>query len=276
MSALSIQIGGTESELMSLPDGSWSHQQCELAPGEYTPVVIAVNHRGARTVKQGEAFTVAGCEGHAPDLSISASSVQGDCIHLQGTAQDADGDDFTLTLAIDADAPTTLAVAPNGGWSHDRCELSQGLHTVVATAVDATGLRATAQKTFRVHAEENNHPPEVLVVGMGVRDDCVSLDGTALDPDGDALSMRIFIDGQSEAVAAPDGLGHWSHSHCGLEPGDHEAVVTAEDGGGLKDSTRLQFRVDAEAGGCTTGGSSQAVLLVAMLLTAMLWRRLFA
>lgn len=349
LSSLTIELDGIETELSAGTNGSWSHTQCDLSPGNHSPVVTATNDRGARTVKQGEEFTIDGCgnlapqvvivdistgedcvsltgtandpdgdflsttiafddepastlplipggvwdhqrcgmsEGShtakvsavdpdgledsadarfeiappgAPSVSMKEPVVNGDCVNLEGTATDPEGQSLTAVVRIDTGIPAEVSLAPDGTWTHQFCSLEPGSHAATLTATDPTGLSATVERTFVIRSTDENQPPQVSIDDLEVDGDCVNLDGTATDPDGDSLSLVATIDQTRSDIDPPDALGRWSHSRCGLEEGEYRLQVSATDPGGLQASDWSDFSISAGksgGGGCFVSGEN--------------------
>ena len=174
--------------------------------------------------------------------------------------------DNTLTLTGTAEANSTVKVYDGatllgtatangtGAWSYTTAALSNGAHSLTATATDAAGntgvastaLAVTIDTTAPVAPTIASFSTDSGVVGDGItNDNTLTLTGTA-----EANSTVKVYDGATLlGTATANGTGAWSYTTAALTNGAHSLTATATDAAGNTGvaSTALAVTIDTTA-----------------------------
>lgn len=125
-------------------------------------------------------------------------------VSITANAGDADGNLASVTLRIDGNLIGTLNTPPFSWDASYLNALSVGPHALVLEATDSEGLSAQASQSITVRSAVNHKPSVVFTFPKDgeVLPNLSSVDVTvdATDPDGDALRVQMYIDGQLLAV----------------------------------------------------------------------------
>ena len=174
--------------------------------------------------------------------------------------------DNTLTLTGTAEANSTVKVYDgatllgsatangSGAWTYTTAALTNGAHSLTATATDAAGntgvastaLAVTIDTTAPVAPTISSFSTDSGVVGDGItNDNTLTLTGTA-----EANSTVKVYDGATllGSVTA-NGTGAWSYTTAALSNGAHSLTATATDAAGNTGvaSTALSVTIDTTA-----------------------------
>ena len=173
-----------------------------------------------------------------------------------GVVGDGITNDNTLTLTGTAEANSTVKVydgatllgsaAANGtgAWSYTTAALSNGAHSLTATATDAAGNTGAAS-TLAVTIDTT--APVAPSIGSGV---IVSTNAVALTGTAEANSSIKIYDGATLlGSATANGSGAWSYTTAALSNGTHNLTATATDAAGNTGvaSTVLAVTIDTAA-----------------------------
>ena len=161
-----------------------------------------------------------------------------------GTVGDHITNDNTLTLTGTAEANSTVKVYDgatllgsatangSGAWSYTTAALSNGAHSLTATATDAAGntgaassaLSVTIDTTAPVAPAIASFSTDSGVVGDGItNDNTLTLTGTA-----EANSTVKVYDGATLlGSATANGTGAWTYTTAALSSGAHSLTATA-------------------------------------------------
>ena len=185
---------------------------------------------------------------------------------IAGTIGDGITNDNTLTLTGTAEANSTVklydgatllgSVTANGSgaWSFTTAALSNGTHSLTATATDAAGntgvastaLSVTVDTTAPVAPAITSFSTDTGTIGDGItNDNTLTLTGTA-----EASSTVKLYDGATLlGSATANGSGAWSFTTAALTNGTHSLTATATDAAGNTGvaSTALSVTVDTTA-----------------------------
>ena len=125
----------------------------------------------------------------------------------------------------------------SGAWSYTTAALSNGAHSLTATATDAAGntgaastaLAVTIDTTAPVAPTIASFSPDSGVVGDHItNDNTLTLTGTA-----EANSTVKVYDGATLlGSAVANGSGAWSYTTAALSNGAHNLTATATDAAG--------------------------------------------
>ena len=239
--------------------GAWSYTTAALTNGTHSLTATATDAAGNTGVASSAlAVTIDTTAPVAPTVaSFSTDS---------GVVGDGLTNDNTLTLTGTAEANSTVKVYDgatllgsavangSGAWSYTTAALTNGGHTLTATATDAAGntgvassaLAVTIDTTAPVAPTIASFSTDSGVVGDNItNDNTLTLTGTA-----EANSTVKLYDGATllgSAVAS--GSGAWSYTTAALTNGTHSLTATATDAAGNTGvaSTALAVTIDTTA-----------------------------
>ena len=227
--------------------GNWTFTSASsLSDGSHSVKATATDAAGNTSVDSAtNTFTVDTTPPTAPVVSTpaDASSTNDTTPTVTGTAEA----NSTVTVYFDGSSAGTTTANGAGNWSFTSASsLSDGAHTVKATATDALGNTSvdSATNTFTV----DTTPPVAPVVltpadGSLTNDNTPTVTGTA-----EANStVTVYFDGSSAGTTTANGAGNWSFtSASSLSDGAHAVKATATDalGNTSVDSATNTFTVD--------------------------------
>ena len=222
-------------------DGNWTYAfSPALADDSYTVAATATDAAGNESASNSVNFTVDTTAPGAPVISAPADgALTGDSTPgISGTAEP----NSTVEVSIDGTPVGTATADGNGDWTFTpSTPLSDGSHTVSATATDAAGntSAASSTNTFTVDAGD-----PVVVISTPANGSTTS-DSTPLltfgVTDNSNTTTTCTIDnGTPFACESGDDLPT-------LNDGSHTLVVTATDGAGNSAGDTTTFTVDTTA-----------------------------
>jgi hypothetical protein len=223
-------------------DGSWSHTPTTaLGEGSHTAVATATDAAG-NTASDSTTFTV---DTAAPSVAITTpangSTTNDSTPDITGTSDVGSG---TVMLSIDDAAPVTVATGADGSWSYTpAASLTDGDHTVTATASDEAGNTATASSTFTV----DTTAPTVAITepadGSTTNDPTPAISGTSDIVHG---TIMLTLDNGSPVSVETGADGSWTSTPTeALSNGEHTAVASATDEANNTATDETSFMVDA-------------------------------
>ena len=239
--------------------GAWSYTTAALSNGAHSLTATATDAAGNTGVASTAlAVTVDTTAPVAPSIaSFSTDS---------GAVGDHITNDNTLTLTGTAEANSTVKVYDgatllgsatangSGAWSYTTAALSNGAHSLTATATDAAGntgvassaLSVTIDTTAPVAPAIASFSTDSGMVGDGItNDNTLTLTGTA-----EANSTVKVYDGATLlGSATANGSGAWSFTTAALSNGAHSLTATATDAAGNTGaaSSALSVTIDTTA-----------------------------
>lgn len=234
-------------------DGHWTVGAPELRDGTYTATAVATDGAGnSSATSSSVTFTV---DTSAPDAPVVTEPADGSSTDdteppVAGTAPE---DAVTVDITIDGPGgPHSIRSVPvtDGAWSVDLTDegvtLSEGTHTVTATATDAAGNISgpSAPVDFAV---DTTTPAAPVITrpthGSTIGDTTPTVTGTG-EP---GATVEVTVDGEvvDTTTVAPDGI--WSlEVREPLGIGAHTVTATQTDPSGhtSPDSDPVVFEVD--------------------------------
>ncbi len=245
---VTVIVDGAAVETVT-PDGqgNWSFTpDFALADGSHSVKAIATDMAGNTSVDSNtNTFTVDATPPDAPVVITPAngSSTRFSTPALSGTAES----NSTVTVIVDGIVLGTTIADGSGNWSFVQpSQLTEGSHTVRATAADAVGNTSVDSNTNNFTVDIT--PPAAPAVstpanGSGTNDNTPAYLGTA-----EANStVTVFSDGTAQGTTTADGAGNWSFTQLTpLTDGPHSVKATAADAAGNTsvDSNTNSFTVD--------------------------------
>ena len=133
---------------------SWSASidTTQLANGAHTITVTSTDASGLTATTE-EPITVSNSVA-TPSVSITqpaAGSTVSGTVPVSGTASETGGSISQVQVSVDGGTPVTATGTSSWSASIDTTQLSNGAHTITATATDASGVTATASETVTVN-----------------------------------------------------------------------------------------------------------------------------
>ena len=183
-----------------------------------------------------------------------------------GVVGDGITNDNTLTLTGTAEANSTVKIYDgatllgsatangSGAWTYTTAALTNGAHSLTATATDAAGNTGVASTALAVTIDTTAPVAPIIasfstdsgVVGDGItNDNTLTLTGTA-----EANSTVKVYDGATLlGSATANGTGAWTYTTAALSNGAHSLTATATDAAGNTGvaSTALAVTIDTTA-----------------------------
>jgi large repetitive protein len=251
--------------------GAWNFTLGSLADGDHSLTATATDAAGnVGAPSAALTFTVDTQPPAAPAAMDDAAIVNG----FVGAANDTAAQVLTGTAEAGStvavyDGTTALGTAvadASGAWTFTLGSLSDGSHSLTATATDAAGNvgAASTALTFTVDTQPPAAPTGLadaaVVNGFvnGVRDTTTqALTGTA-----EAGSTVTVYDGATKlGTALVDAAGAWSFTLGALADGDHSLTATATDPAGNvgAPSAALAFTVDTQPPAAPAGLADAAI-----------------
>jgi hypothetical protein len=178
-----------------------------------------------------------------PSVSISspsAGALVSGAITVSGSASSTAGIG-SVSVQVDSSAAVTASGTTSWSQSVDTTALSDGSHTITATAIDSVGRSISASVSVTV----SNAPPSVSIsspqAGATVSS-TVTISGFASSPAG-ITSVLVQVD--SNAPVTASGTNGWSTTidTTTLTGGAHTITATATDSLGRSSSTSISVTV---------------------------------
>ena len=175
-------------------------------------------------------------EGQPPSVSIASATATGNAVTVSGTASVPTGSIASVTVRLDGRFPQPSKTASGtSDWSVTFDNLpSDAFYVPVAIATDNDGATASVSgKPVAVGSPPANLPPSVAINSASVTDDCVTVAGSASDPEGQLASVDVQLGSRGRKNAT---LSHntFKYQECGLPPGTYTTNAQATDNAGAK------------------------------------------
>ncbi|WP_426745386.1 Ig-like domain-containing protein [Myxococcus faecalis] len=233
--------------------GTWSVPVATpLDDGPHTVTATATDTSG-NTATDTNTFTVDTGTSVAVTTPAEGAVLTNPVVTYSGTGEPG----ATVTVTVDGTVVGTVTVGAGGTWSVPvATPLTDGAHSVTATAEDTNGNTATDTNTFTVDATTSvavTTPAEGAVLTNPV----VTYSGTA-EP---GATVTVTVDGTviDTVTAGPDGS--WSLPVAApLDDGSHTVSVTATDTSGNTATDSNTFTVDTGTNVAVTTPAEGAVL----------------
>jgi poly(hydroxyalkanoate) depolymerase family esterase len=173
-------------------------------------------------------------ENQPPSISISSAQVTGNSISVNGTASAPTGSVANVTVRLDGRFPQPSKNASGtSNWAVTFDNLhTDAIYVPVATAKDNDG--ATTDITgspITIGSPPPNAPPSVTINSAAVSGDCITVAGTASDPEGQLASVEVGLGtrGRKPAALSQD---KFKYQECGLPGGTYSTRAQATDRAG--------------------------------------------
>ncbi|WP_425334798.1 adventurous gliding motility protein AgmC [Myxococcus stipitatus] len=234
-------------------NGSWSVPGVSsLGDGPHSVTATAEDEAG-NTATDTNAFTVDTSTAVSISTPVDGSVINNAVVTYSGTAEPG----ATVTVSVDGTVVGTTTAAANGTWSVPGvATLSEGPHSVTATAEDEAGNTASDTNTFTVNTQTSvsiTTPADGAVLTDGV----VTYSGTAEA----GATVTVSVDGNIVGTVTAAANGTWSLPvPATLVDGPHSVTATADDGSGNTATDTNTFTVNTQTSVSITTPADGAVL----------------
>ncbi|MBZ4331842.1 Ig-like domain-containing protein [Corallococcus sp. AS-1-12] len=227
--------------------GAWSCTSSTLSDGSHTITATARDAAGnTGPASTAVAFTV---DSIAPVAPVIAAPTAGQVLATQtpvlsGTAEA----NSTVTVREGTTVLCTTTANGSGAWSCTSSTLSQGSHTVTATARDAAGNTGPASTAVPVTVD--TVAPVAPAITAPIANQTVATQTPVLSGTAEANSTVTVREGTTVlCTATANASGAWSCNSSTLTDGSHSITATARDAAGNTGpaSTAVPFSVDTTA-----------------------------
>ena len=180
------------------------------------------------------------------DISVSitsptdGSTINNSSFTISGTASGTD----LASVAVQVDG-THVIVTGTTNWSAPSGTLSDGIHTIIATASDNMGH--TASKTIHVTTDITSPTATITSPSSGayVYTSATTISGTAFDSISGIQKVEVKVDSNTFQTAT--GTTSWTFNTGSLSDGSHTMQVRATDNvGNIFTGTQTTFNVDTK------------------------------
>jgi poly(hydroxyalkanoate) depolymerase family esterase len=171
-----------------------------------------------------------------PSVSIASASASGTSITVTGSASTSAGSIMEVAVRLDGQFPQPQKIASGTtAWTVIFDNLANNENYVpVATAKDNDGLTASVKgNPVTVGSPPPNAPPVVAIDNVSVSGDCVTVRGTASDPDDQVAKVEVHLTTRGFKPAALSQTSY-QFQECGLPAGTFSTQAQATDNLGAK------------------------------------------
>jgi hypothetical protein len=245
--------GNTLCTAIVQPDGTWScTPSTPLDPGSYTITAVETSSTATSPASAPVTFTVTDTTAPAPPIVTSptdGSTTTDNTPAISGTAEAGS----TVTVH-DTDGTTVLCITTADGSGNWTCTpgtpMSEGLHTITATATDASNNTSAASTPVDFTIDSIAPGAPVITsptTGSTTNDTTPPISGTA---EQDSHVTVYDTDGSTVlCTTTADGSGNWSCDSAVLAQGSHTITATSTDDAGNTSpaSPPVTFTVDSIA-----------------------------
>ena len=264
------QVGSVKADA----SGNWSLTTAALKDGAHSFTATASTSStaaaAAATASPTSAALAVTIDTTAPTAPVLKANSVVDTNHvlLSGTAEAGS----SITVYDGSTLVGTGTAGTNGSWSITTNSLSNGTHTLTATATDVAGNASAASQSVKPVISTPTSPPPTApkiasfsndsgTVGDNItNDNTLTLKGTAVAN----ATVKVFDGTTQVGSIKADGNGNWSVTTAALNDGDHHFTATGTDASGKASaaSAALDVKIDTHApvapsvGLYTQGGSA--------------------
>ena len=238
--------GGDATDAADIADNTMARLPVTgLSDGDHTVVVTATDEHG--NVGSAEYRFTVSLDTAAPVItSISPTGVVRTANTTLAVNFFDDSEVESVTFSVDGGAAQDAAEIIDNSRAHLQVDgLSQGSHTVVVTATDARGNKASAEYSFLV--EIDMIPPTIATMAPAgyVRSLQPMITATFTDnlAGVDAASVELMVDGKAVNADVTDSSVSYQPS-ADLATGTHEVTLTLADALGNETSASWTFTIE--------------------------------
>ncbi len=173
-------------------------------------------------------------ESQPPSVSFESAALSGNSLTVNGTASVPTGSIASVTVRLDGRFPQPSKTASGTNhWTVTFDNLpSDAFYVPVATAKDNDGATTSASgNPVPVGSPPPNAPPSVAINSASVAGDCVTVTGSASDPEGQLMSVEVEL-GTRGRKSATLSQNNFKYQECGLPAGTYSTKAQAIDTAG--------------------------------------------
>jgi hypothetical protein len=173
-----------------------------------------------------------------PSISISSAQPTGNSISMNGTASASAGSVASVTVRLDGRFPQPSKPASGtSNWAVTFDNLHpDAIYVPVATAKDNDGTATNMTgDPITVGSPPPNIPPSVTLSSASVSGDCITVAGSASDPEGQLANVGVELGTRARKPAAL-GQDRFKYQECGLPGGTYSTRAQATDRAGAPSS----------------------------------------
>ncbi|WP_404362435.1 Ig-like domain-containing protein [Corallococcus coralloides] len=227
--------------------GAWSCTSSTLSEGAHSVTATARDAAGnTGPASTAVAFTV---DSIAPVAPVIAAPTAGQVLATQTPALSGTAEaNSTVTVREGTTVLCTTTANGSGAWSCTSSTLSQGSHTVTATARDAAGN--TGPASTAVPFTVDTVAPAAPAITAPTANQTVATQTPVLSGTAEANSTVTVREGTTVlCTATANASGAWACTSSTLADGSHSITATARDAAGNTGpaSTAVPFSVDTTA-----------------------------
>ena len=174
-----------------------------------------------------------------PSAAITSVLPTGTSLAVSGSATASGGTISEVAVRLEGRFPEPRRVATGTtSWSVVFPNLTNNATYVpVVTVTDSDGASATVTgASVAVGSPPPNVPPVVAIGGVAVSGACVTVDGTASDPEGQLAGVELQL-GTRGLKPAVVSRGSYRYEECGLPAGTYATRAEAFDGQGARSAS---------------------------------------
>jgi MYXO-CTERM domain-containing protein len=244
-STVSVFVDGTFAGTTTADaSGNWTFTSPALAEGSHTVRATARDPVG--NISPSSNTNTFFVDVTPPAAPVVATPANGERVNtptpaISGTAEAG----ATVTVIIDGTAVGTTTADVSGNWTFTPPALSEGSHTVRATARDVAGNISPSSNTNTFFVDVT--PPAAPVVVTPANGERVNTPTPAISGTAEAGStVTVIIDGAVAGTTTADASGNWTFTSPELSEGSHTVRARATDvaGNTSPDSNTNTFTVD--------------------------------
>ena len=175
-------------------------------------------------------------ENPPPSVSITSAAASGTSVTVSGFASASAGSIVEVAVRLNGSFPQPQTIASGTtAWTAVFENLpNDSIYVPVATAKDNDGATASVVgNRVAVGSPPPNAPPVIAINNVSVNGDCVTVMGTASDPEGElaAAEVELGTRGLKPATLSQSG---YKYQECGLTGGTYSTQAQATDRLGAK------------------------------------------
>jgi poly(hydroxyalkanoate) depolymerase family esterase len=175
-------------------------------------------------------------ENPPPSVSIASAAATGNSITASGSASASAGSIVEVAVRLDGRFAQPQKIASGTStWTVTFANLPANANYLpVAIAKDSAGATTSVTgNAVAVGSPPPPAPPSVTINNVSVRGDCVTVTGTASDPDGQLAGVAVELGNRGQKPAALN-QGDYKYQECGLPGGTYSTSAQAADRLGAK------------------------------------------
>ena len=172
-----------------------------------------------------------------PTVVITSAVVSGTSLTVSGTAAASGGTVTEVAVRLEGRFPQPRRVATGTtSWSVLFSNMPiDATYVPVVSVTDSGGATATATGTPAVIGTPPPKPPPTAAIGgVSVAGNCVTVEGTASDTEGQLAGVEVQLGDRSFRPAALVGRGGYRYEECGLAAATYATHARAFDAQGTR------------------------------------------